>query len=209
MWRMIKSEFSYARYARIVTIIPAIIVMTILVYKTVNIINLTMYMSSLIITANIIGTRIKEKRSNREVLLPLTRKSIAAFRSSIIVLPSVTFLFIGIAAQLIYTGYHELWYDSIYELMMMLGVVILLGNLYLYFSDLYSITIAKGSKLLFNTITLTLLIIAMIIIALSIKSIFNSSFMFGMISIIFLLAAGSAMSIAAIKSYGEREILTD
>ncbi len=209
MWRMIRAEFSYVRFARIVTIIPAIIVMTILIYKTVNVINLTMYMSTLIIVANIVGIRIKEKRSNREVLLPLKRKSIAAFRSSVIVIPSLTFLLIGIPAQLIYTGYLESWYDSIYELMMMLGVVLLLGNIYLYLSDLYSITIAKGSKLLFNSISLTVLLVAMIIIALSVKSIFNSSFISGVISIIVLLASGSAMTVAAIKTYNEREILTD
>ena len=209
MWQIIKAEIKYLKYGQALFVIPVTLVTLILIYKQVNVINMVVWMTSLIIVVNIIGVRTREFRSIREAILPLNSKNIALIRSLLVILPS-TFLFsIGIAAQLIYSGYHEQWYDSIYELITMFALINLGTGFYFYLSDTNSLFASVNGKIVFIITSTAVILILFIIIIVSIKNIFNNSFFGGVGGIIFLLLASTTMLFINIYSYYQRESLLD
>lgn len=209
MWQIIKAEISYLSHGQIFLMIPAVITVLTLLYNDANIINLSIYMSSLIIVANIFGIKSKEKRTHKDILLPVTRATVAHSRCALITIPTTLLLITGLILQLSVTGYHEQWYDGVYELIMLSGLVFFMGHLYLLISDSYSLLLARSNKIIFHIVVFTLLILLMILFSVSIKNIFYTSLTAGIILIMFLIGSAIFIAAATVNSYSKREILSD
>ena len=209
MLKIIAAELKYLRYGQVKFFLPVTVITIILVYKTVNVINMLVWMTSLSITANVIGIKSKELRGQLLVPFPIKRKKLALMRVLITLLPAGTFFIVGFIAQLLYTGYHEAWYDGIYELTMLFGLLTAGFNFYFYLSDTVSLFKSANGRIIFNITAVTIILIICVIIAIAVKNLFINSFYSGVISIGILLLAGIIMIFISINSYDQRESLLD
>jgi len=209
MLTILKYELKYLKYNLLPTFLPPAAMAALLVFGSENIINGTSYILSLAFFGQLLGTRAKEKRSFNEITFPVTRKQISRVRSLFIYLPVLSIYSFGLILHLIFYENNIGWHDSIYELTMMHGLIIMIGHLYYFFSDAFSIFTSSRGKLIFNIITITFLLLLVILLSNAIENSFAKSYFSGLGSIIFLIIAGLVMSLISSYTFNYRESLID
>jgi hypothetical protein len=209
MLRIIKYELRYLRFNLIPIFLPPAALFALLVFGSENVVNGTSYLLSLALFGQLLGSRGKEKRSFKEIVFPVTRKQIALTRSFFIYIPVIVIYCLALIPHLFFYENNAGWRDSIYELTMMQGLIIMLGHLYYFFSDSFSVFTSRLGKLTFNFITITLLIVLMVLLSNAIESSFVKSHFAGLSSTIFLIAAGIIVAFISIYSFNHRESLID
>ncbi len=209
MFTILKYELQYLRFNMLPTLLPVAAMAALLIFGSENIINGTSYILSLAIFGQLLGARGKEKRSFREIVYPASRKLLARTRSLFIYLPVITIYLTGLIAHLLVSGVGGEWRDSIYELTMMHGLIIMIGHLYYFFSDSFSLFRSSNGKLVFNIIAVSLCLLLMILLSHSVEASFSNSYSSGISSLIFIWIAGVVLSKISTYTFNYRESLID
>jgi hypothetical protein len=209
MLTILKYELQYLRFNLIPTFLPPAAMLALLIFGAENVVNGTSYILCLAIFGQLIGVRGKEKRSFREIVYPLTRKQISIARSLFIYIPIVFIYCLALIAHIFFSESNQGWHDSIYELSMMHGLIIMMGHLYYFFSDSFSVFTSNNGKLIFNIITISVLLVLIIMLSNAIESSFMKSYFSGIGSIIFLIVAGFVLAYISRYSFNFRESLID
>jgi hypothetical protein len=205
MLKIIKAEYSYLMYGSIHSLL--IIVSLVLFYKIIDVVilNRVTFMIGILLLAHLIGSRKKEQRSYKEIVLPLQIKTLALTRLVMTALPILILYIISIGLNIYFLGFHTAWNDSIFELISMCLISILFSFAYYFLTDIFSVFQTKKGRIIFEAVVGLIIMAAALLTIITTEKSYSSSIFSGITINIFELLGIIFFSFVTVYTFKQKE----